>query len=145
MHKWLIIALSLSVETRNISCWEARNVFNVTYFGMTRTRAETFCRPQRSTEWMASGQNTSNGCIWPLYVGAQNVGSKIVTEAKLDSWTLKAQLPDKRKTFFSYRGPFFCIVLSSAHTYNSTNSNIFIDLIEFSHKPISKIQPVVTK
>ena len=58
---------------------------SVIYFGMTITRAENFCLPQRSTELIASDENTSDGSIWPLYVGVQSVRSRIETEAELDS------------------------------------------------------------
>ena len=59
--------------------------FSVIYFGMTITRAEMFFLPQRSTELVASAENTSDGSIWFLYVGVQSVNSRIETEAELDS------------------------------------------------------------
>ena len=58
---------------------------SVIYFGMTITRAEKHCLPQRSTELIASAGNTSDCSIWPLYVGVQSVSSRIETEAELDS------------------------------------------------------------
>ena len=58
---------------------------SVIYFGMTITRAEFFCLPQRPTELVASAENTSDGSIWFLDVGVQIVGSRIETEAELDS------------------------------------------------------------
>ena len=47
--------------------------------------AETFYRPQRLTELMALAQNTSDGSIRLLYVGVKSVGSRIETEAELES------------------------------------------------------------
>ena len=58
---------------------------SVIYFSMTITRAELFCLPQRSTELIASAENTSDGSIWPVNVGVQSVSSRIETEAELDS------------------------------------------------------------
>ena len=58
---------------------------SVIYLGMTGTTAEAFYRPQRSTELMTLSQNTSDGSIRLLYVGVQSVGSRIETEAELDS------------------------------------------------------------
>ena len=58
---------------------------SVIIFGMTITRAENFCLPQSSTELIASAENTSDGFIWPVYVGVQCVSSRIETEAELDS------------------------------------------------------------
>ena len=58
---------------------------SVVYFGMTITRAENVCLPQRSTELIASAKNTSDGFIWPLYVGVKSIKSRIETEAELDS------------------------------------------------------------
>ena len=60
-------------------------VISVIYFGMTIARAEFFCRPQRSTELIASAENTPDGSIWPLYMGVQSLNSRIETEAELDS------------------------------------------------------------
>lgn len=56
-------------------------------FGMTMiiTRAELFCRAQRSTELIAKAKDTSNGSIWPLYVSVQSVGRRIVTQDEIDS------------------------------------------------------------
>ena len=54
------------------------------YFGMTITRAENVCLPQRSTELVASAENTSDGLTWPVYVGVQSVSNRIKTEAELD-------------------------------------------------------------
>ena len=49
-------------------------------------------------------QITSDGSIWPFYVGVQSVDSRIETEAELGSWKWKAQLSDSWKTFLTYRG-----------------------------------------
>ena len=69
--------------------WSFENRANYTasviYFGMTITRAENFSLLQRSTEIIASAENTSDGSIWLLYVGVQSVSSRIETEAELDS------------------------------------------------------------
>ena len=64
---------------------EREHFSSVIYFGMTITRAEFFCLPQRSTQLIASAENTSDGSIWPLYAGVQSVRSRIETEAELDS------------------------------------------------------------
>ena len=61
------------------------NENSVIYFGMTFTRAEDFSLPQRSTELIASAENTSYGSIWTICVGVQSVSRRIETEAKLDS------------------------------------------------------------
>ena len=58
---------------------------SVIYFGMTITRAENFCLPQRSTELITSAETTSHGLNSPVYVGVQIVSSRIETEAELDS------------------------------------------------------------
>ena len=58
---------------------------SVIYFGMTITRAEKCCLPQRSTEFIASAKITSDGSIWSLFVGVQSVSNRIETEAELDS------------------------------------------------------------
>ena len=55
------------------------------YFGMTITRAENVYLPQRSTELIASAENSSDGSIWPLYVVVQILNNKIETVAELDS------------------------------------------------------------
>ena len=60
-------------------------MYSVIYFGMTITKAEFFCLPQRSTELVASAENTSDGSIWFLDEGVQSVSSRIKTEAELDS------------------------------------------------------------
>ena len=60
-------------------------VISVIYFGMTITRAENCGLPQRSTELIASAENTSDSSTWPFYVGVQSVRSRIETEAELDS------------------------------------------------------------
>ena len=60
-------------------------LLSVIYFCMTITRAENFSLPQRSTELIASAENTSDGSIWTVYVGVQSVSSRIKTEAELDS------------------------------------------------------------
>ena len=52
---------------------------------MTTTRADFFYQPQLSTELMARTVNTSDGFISPVYVGVQNVGVSIKTDAELDS------------------------------------------------------------
>ena len=77
-----------SVPPRHISLVSAMPwLHSLIYFGMTITRAENVCLTQRSTELIASAENTSYGFIWPLYVGVQSVRSRIETEAELDSWT----------------------------------------------------------
>ena len=69
----------------------------VFYFGMTSTRAGKFYQPQLSTKFIASAENTSDCSIWPLDVGVQRVGRAWLVNAK-------AQLPNRRKAYFSYRG-----------------------------------------
>ena len=58
--------------------------YSVIYFGMANTRAGNVCLPQRSTELIASAENTSDGSIWLLYVVVQSVSSRIETEVDLD-------------------------------------------------------------
>ena len=71
---WILIGVCQMVED-----------ISVIYFGMTITRAENVYLPQRSTELIASAENTSDGFIWLLYVGVRSVRSRIETEAELDS------------------------------------------------------------
>ena len=66
-------------------CQLGESGVSVSYFGTTIIRAEKFCLPQRSTELIVSAENTSDGSIWPVYVGVQSVSSRIETDAELDS------------------------------------------------------------
>ena len=52
---------------------------------MTSRRAENPFRPQQSTDWIVRAENTSDGSIWPLYVGVKGGGGRIEDEAELDS------------------------------------------------------------
>jgi len=51
-----------------------RKKIGVIPFFITGRRADTFCRPQRSTELLGPAENTSFCPIWPVYMGVQNIG-----------------------------------------------------------------------
>ena len=75
--------------------------YSVIYFGMTITRAENVCLPQRSTELIALAENTSESSIWFLYESVQMSTAESKLRPSLTRERKKLNSQKNRKHYFT--------------------------------------------